>query len=176
MYISEPLPDLEGYSFEWSPKRWFVEDKEYVKKQYFYIHYDKDEYQEEDYEENFEEKMKEVKDIGLTESQRQELQYLSKCFDRDVLCGDDGKEFAWRSVRNVFAKDFKSSAGLNDSKIAVSTTREIIFSLFRSKDDNLILACSSLVNILFEKTSKEMLNKLLYEAGKENLSTSVPFL
>lgn len=160
-YISDPLPDPEGYSTEWNSDRLFVKDAEVMKSQYFHIVYDNQET-----EDRFE-KLNEVKDIGLSETQTEEIKQFSRCFDRNLLYFDDKNNFKRNSVRNILDSNFVSefSSNVKGTEVITSTTREIIFSLFRSKDDNLILACSSLIESIFNHTSKKLLSSLLYESN-----------
>ena len=159
-YISNPLSDPEDYYSEWCPKRLFVQDAQIMKKQYFYLKYDNGET-----DDRFE-KLNEVKDIQLSEEQLEEIKEFSRCFDRNLLhFEDNSNKLKKNSVRSILDSNFvsKFSNEVKGKDAIISTTREIIFSLFRSKDDNQILACSSLIESIFKSTSKKLLTSLLYE-------------
>jgi len=132
-YISNPLSDPEDYYSEWCPKRLFVQDAQIMKKQYFYLKYDNGET-----DDRFE-KLNEVKDIQLSEEQLEEIKEFSRCFDRNLLhFEDNSNKLKKNSVRSILDSNFvsKFSNEVKGKDAIISTTREIIFSLFRSKDDN----------------------------------------
>lgn len=129
-YINNPLPDPEDYSYEWTNSKLFVNEANYMKKQFYHIRYGPE-------EDNYK-FLSVVEKIAMTPKQRVEYDIYCKLLSKNISqCGEKPSTY-FSSPRELLDQNSKLVKMDSTKSQSSSACREILFSLFRSKDDNLI--------------------------------------